>query len=72
MFLGSGGLTFNSNKNSLSFIYISTFPIFNKNLNDNEKYLQALRHIYVLACENKIFETRDIKTNEIIRSNVSI
>ena len=72
LFLGSGGLTFNSNRNSIAFLYISTFPIFNRNLNDNEKYLQALRHLYVLACENKIFETRDIKTNEIIRSDVTI
>lgn len=72
LFLGSGGLTFNSHKNSIAFLYISTFPIFSRNINDNEKYLQALRHLYILSCENKIFETRDIKTNKIIRSDVTI
>ena len=72
LFLGSGGLTFNNSINSLTFLYISTFPIFNKTLNDNEKYLQPLRHFYVLACENKIFETRDVNTNKIVRSRLSL
>ena len=72
LFLGSGGLTFNNSIDSLTFLYISTFPIFNKTLNDNEKYLQPLRHFYVLACENKIFETRDVNTNKIVRSRLSL
>ena len=72
LFLGSGGLTFNDNINSLAFLYISTFPIFNKTLNDNGRYLQALRHLYVLSCENKIFETRDVQTNGIVRTKLFI
>ena len=72
LFLGNGGLVFNRNINSLAFLYIATFPIFNKTLNDNERYLQPLRHLYVLACENKLFETRDIDTNNIIQTKINV
>ena len=72
LFLGNGGLIFNRNINSLAFLYISTFPIFNKTLNDNDRYLQPLRHLYVLACENKLFETRDVDTNNIIQTKVNV
>ena len=40
LFLGNGGLIFNRNINSLAFLYISTFPMFNKTLNDNNRYCQ--------------------------------
>ena len=72
LFLGNGGLIFNRNINSLAFLYISTFPVFNKTLNDNDRYLQPLRHLYVLACENKLFETRDVDTNNIIQTKVNV
>ena len=72
LFLGNGGLILNRNINSLAFLYISTFPIFNKTLNDNDRYLQPLRHLYVLACENKLFETRDVDTNNIIQTKINV
>ena len=72
LFLGNGGLIFNRNINSLAFLYISTFPMFNKTLNDNNRYLQPLRHLYVLACENKLFETRDVDTNNIIQTKINV
>ena len=72
LFLGNGGLIFNKNINSLAFLYISTFPVFNKTLNDNDRYLQPLRHLYVLACENKLFETRDVDTNNIIQTKINV
>ena len=72
LFLGNGGLIFNRNIISLAFLYISTFPIFNKTLNDNDRYLQPLRHLYVLACENKLFETRDVDTNNIIQTKINV
>ena len=72
LFLGNGGLIFNRNINSLAFLYIATFPIFNKTLNDNDRYLQPLRHLYVLACENKLFETRDVDTNNIIQTKINV
>ena len=72
LFLGNGGLILNRNINSLAFLYIATFPIFNKTLNDNDRYLQPLRHLYVLACENKLFETRDVDTNNIIQTKINV
>ena len=72
LFLGNGGLILNRNINSLAFLYIATFPVFNKTLNDNDRYLQPLRHLYVLACENKLFETRDVDTNNIIQTKINV
>jgi hypothetical protein len=72
LFLGSGRLTFSSSKKSLAFLYISTFPLFAESPGCNEKYLQALRHFYVLASENKILETRDIETGELLRSSIDL
>jgi anaphase-promoting complex subunit 1 len=72
LFLGGGGLTINSDIQSLALIYISIFPIFATNTNDNDKYLQALRHLYVLTCETKILETREIESNQIVRTDIVI
>ena len=73
LFLESRDLIFNYNRNIHGIIYISTFPLFDKNLNVNEKYSQALRNKYVLVCENIIFDAKkDIKTNDAIRNNVNI
>ena len=72
LFLGSGSLTFSQSMESLAYIYISTFPIFPNNTNDIDKYLQPLRHLYILGCVTKILETREIDTNKIIRTNIKI
>jgi len=72
LFLGSGSLTFSQTNESIAYLYVSTFPIFANNTNDIEKYLQPLRHLYVLACVSKILETRDIETKKIIKTNLKI
>lgn len=72
LFLGSGSLTFNNTKESIAYIFISTFPIFLNNPNDNDKYLQPLRHLYILSCVSKVLETRDIDTKKVIKTNIKI
>jgi hypothetical protein len=72
LFLGAGALTFSQDKQSLAFLYISTFPLFSNSAGCNEKYLQALRHLYVLSCENKIVETRDIDTGYVVRTKLEV
>lgn len=72
LFLGSGSLTFSQTKESIAYLYISTFPIFANHTNDIDKYLQPLRHLYVLACVTKILETRDIDTKKVIKTNIKL
>jgi hypothetical protein len=70
LFLGAGGLTLSNNKQAIALTYISIFPVFATNTNDNDKYLQALRHLYVLACETKILETREIESNKVVSTDL--
>jgi anaphase-promoting complex subunit 1 len=72
LFLGSGSLTFCNSKESIAYIYISIFPIFSSNPNDNDKFLQPLRHLYILSCISKVLETRDIETKKVVKTNIKI
>ena len=72
LFLGAGSLTFSSSLQSIAALYITIYPIFPANPNDNEKYLQAMKHFYVLACESRIIETRDIQSNNFVRVPIKI
>lgn len=72
LFLGSGSLTFNNTKEALAYVYISTFPKFMFHPNDNETYLQPLRHLYTLACISKVIETRDLETRKMVKTHIKV
>jgi anaphase-promoting complex subunit 1 len=72
LFLGAGGLTFSRTLQSLAFLYITIYPIFPCQPNDNDKYLQAMKHFYVLSCESRVLETRDIENNNFVRVPIKI
>jgi hypothetical protein len=60
LFLGGGALTLNNSRNnSIAVLVASLFPVFANKQNDNQSYLQAFRHLYVLAVENRLFLTKD-------------
>lgn len=66
IFLGYGNYTFNRENMSIAALLISIFPQFPNSPTDNKWHLQALRHFYVLAMEEKIFHTVDVDTNKVI------
>ena len=72
VFLSAGGMTLSNSKQSVSLLYISLYPIFAADTNDNDKYLQPLRHLYVLACETSILEVREMETGSLIRTDLII
>lgn len=53
LFLGNGALSFGTENFQIACLLMSIYPVFPENFNDNKYHLQALRHFYVLASEEK-------------------
>ncbi len=66
IFLGYGNYTFNREDMSVAALLLSLYPQFPNAPGDNRWHLQALRHFYVLAMEEKIFHTVDVDTNKVV------
>jgi len=64
LFLGSGRCSLSTNNMSIACLLCSLYPIFPQTTTDNRYHSQALRHMYILATENRLIETIDIDTNE--------
>ncbi len=63
LFLGYGSYTFNTSNKSIGALLITIYPVFPNSPSDNKWHLQALRHFYVLAMEEKIFHAIDVDSN---------
>lgn len=72
IFLGYGNYTFNRQDMSVAALLISVFPQFPNSPTDNKWHLQALRHFYVLAMEEKIFHAVDVDTNKVVSINLEM
>ncbi len=72
IFLGYGNYTFNTNDMSIAALLISVFPQFPSTPGENRWHLQALRHFYVLAMEEKIFHAVDVDTNKVVNVNAQM
>ena len=57
---------------SVAALLISIFPQFPNSPTDNKWHLQALRHFYVLAMEEKIFHAVDVDTNKVVSVNTEM
>lgn len=66
IFLGYGNYTFNREDMSIAALLIATYPQFPNAPGDNRWHLQALRHFYVLAMEEKIFHSVDVDANKVV------
>jgi anaphase-promoting complex subunit 1 len=66
IFLGYGNYTFNKEDMSIAALLISIYPMFPNAPGDNRWHLQALRHFYVLAMEEKIFHSVDVDANKVV------
>ncbi|XP_017050802.1 anaphase-promoting complex subunit 1 [Drosophila ficusphila] len=72
LFLGAGRFTIAKTPESIAALVCAFFPKFPIHSNDNRYHLQALRHLYVLAVEPRLFLTRDIDTNQLCLANISV
>ncbi|XP_017115012.1 anaphase-promoting complex subunit 1 [Drosophila elegans] len=72
LFLGAGRFTIAKTPESIAALVCAFFPKFPIHSNDNRYHLQALRHLYVLAVEPRLFLPRDIDTNQLCLANISV
>ncbi|KAJ1984213.1 Anaphase-promoting complex subunit 1 [Dimargaris cristalligena] len=65
-FLGAGNYTLSSTDNlATAALLCSFYPDLTMEPNDNRRYLQALRHMWVLAVDARCVTVRDVETGEI-------
>lgn len=62
LFLGCGTATFGTSNLAIAALLVSFYPIFPTSVMDNRSHLQALRHFWVLATEQRCLVTKDLQT----------
>jgi anaphase-promoting complex subunit 1 len=72
LFLGCGTATFGTSNLAIASLLVSFYPIFPTNVMDNRSHLQALRHFWVLATEQRCLVTKDVLTGQPISVPVQI
>ncbi|KAL1742086.1 hypothetical protein HDZ31DRAFT_66307 [Schizophyllum fasciatum] len=66
LFLGQGRFTLGTSDAAIASMVVAFFPRFNSMSSDNKSYLQALRHLWVLAIEPRCLVARDVDTTEVV------
>ncbi|KAF8860636.1 hypothetical protein BDZ45DRAFT_800579 [Acephala macrosclerotiorum] len=64
LFLGGGTFTFGTSNLAIAALLVAFYPIFPSSVQDNKSHLQAFRHFWVMAAENRCLIARDIDTNQ--------
>ncbi|XP_023031148.1 anaphase-promoting complex subunit 1 [Drosophila willistoni] len=72
LFLGAGRFTIAKTPESIAALVCAFFPKFPIHSNDNRYHLQALRHLYVLAVEPRLFLPRDIDSHQLCLCHISV
>lgn len=72
LFLGGGKYTLGTSDAAIACLITAFFPRFNQVSSDNKTYLQALRHLWVLAVEPRCLVTRDVDTKEVVYLPIKI
>ncbi|EGN94861.1 hypothetical protein SERLA73DRAFT_114320 [Serpula lacrymans var. lacrymans S7.3] len=66
LFLGGGRFTLGTSNAAIACMVAAFFPRFHHVSSDNKCYLQALRHLWVLAVEPRCLVARDVNTREAV------
>jgi anaphase-promoting complex subunit 1 len=66
LFLGTGRYTLGTSNAAIASMVAAFYPRFAQFSSDNKCYLQALRHLWVLAVEPRCVVARDVDTGEIV------
>ncbi|KZP30121.1 hypothetical protein FIBSPDRAFT_777805 [Athelia psychrophila] len=72
LFLGGGRFTLGTSNAAVACMVTAFFPRFHHVSSDNKSYLQALRHLWVLAVEPRCLLARDVDTDEVVYLPVKI
>ncbi|KAK5957829.1 Anaphase-promoting complex subunit 1 [Knufia fluminis] len=66
LFLSGGTATFGTSNLAVAALVIAFYPLFPTDVLDNRAHLQALRHLWVLAVENRCLVLRDKETGQVL------
>jgi anaphase-promoting complex subunit 1 len=72
LFLGGGRFTLGTSDAAIACMVMAFFPRFHHVSSDNKSYLQALRHLWVLAVEPRCLIARDVDTSELVYLPIKI
>jgi anaphase-promoting complex subunit 1 len=72
LFLGGGRYTLGTSDAAIACMVTAFFPRFPQVSSENKSYLQALRHLWVLAVEPRCLIARDVDSKEIVYLPVKI
>ncbi|KAJ6553970.1 hypothetical protein DFH09DRAFT_1366046 [Mycena vulgaris] len=72
LFLGGGRFTLGTSDAAIACMITSFFPRAHHMSSDNKSFLQALRHLWVLAIEPRCLIARDVETTEVVYLPVKI
>jgi anaphase-promoting complex subunit 1 len=72
LFLGGGRFTLGTSDAAIACMITAFFPRFHHISSDNKSYLQALRHLWVLAVEPRCLLARDVDSGEVVYLPVKI
>uniref|UniRef100_T1J8K9 Uncharacterized protein n=1 Tax=Strigamia maritima TaxID=126957 RepID=T1J8K9_STRMM len=72
LFLGGGAYTLSTEPFAVAAMICAFFPKFPIHSSDNRYHLQAFRHLYVLAVEPRLVIPRDIVTNSVSYTELSV
>ena len=72
LFLGGGKFTLGTSNCAIACLVTAFFPRFPRSSSDNVSYVQALRHLWVLALEPRCLVSRDVDTNEFVHLPLKI
>ena len=72
MFLSGGKATLSRSNAAVAALVTAFFPLFPHTTSDNKYHLQAARHLYVLATENRYISVYDVDSGEPCYINIEI
>ncbi|KAH0579751.1 hypothetical protein H2248_002588 [Termitomyces sp. 'cryptogamus'] len=72
LFLGGGRFTLGTSDAAIACMVAAFFPRTHSVSSDNKSYLQALRHLWVLAVEPRCLIARDVDSTEVVYLPVKI
>ncbi|QPG93648.1 hypothetical protein C2857_001382 [Epichloe festucae Fl1] len=72
LFLGCGTVTFGTSDMAIAALLVAFYPIFPTSVMDNRSHLQALRHFWVLATEQRCLVAKDVLTGQPVSVSVQI
>lgn len=72
LFLGCGTATLGTSNIAIASMLVAFYPIFPTSVMDNRSHLQAFRHFWVLATEQRCLVTKDVLTGQPVSVSVQI